>query len=314
MGLTLRDDHTEVAAQLRTLLNAIDTPEEAYKPYIFFCEHTKEAVKDALQNNATSGCDIIVSIGYKMTTLLIELQPEIGLIPTLFVGIPKSVELGLVQSLQKPGGVLSGVCMEEPSVQQLADNLKVLYPYVTKISIPYSLADNSEVIKTRVLQLVPALERIGFEVITYEAHNPQHGLDWVTNSLETIQAILLVEGCLLSSYAEPYIAYLCTNTERILISSNGYAGIENGAPFSYGVKESPLLPEVVAMIRRFWRDRKAVGLQPVSVLPESRFLIVNKFMLPWLPSSLLQKIYSHPGLRIIFKWINCPITIGKDDT
>jgi ABC-type uncharacterized transport system substrate-binding protein len=314
MGLAKHDDHKEIALSLMAMLNEIKTPTEEYKPYILLCEDTPKSIQKSLQNNASDGCDVIVSLGHQTTSIITILRPEIGLIPTVFVGVPAPETLGIIQSLEKPGGVMSGVCFAEPSAKDLAEQLQILYPYVTKIHIPYEENGMQGLIKARAESVMKELQSIGFEIIMRPVVSPQEAIDWLEDTIQDIQVILLIEGCIVSHFAESYVAYLCAITDRILISSNGLLGIEQGASFAYGMKNTLMLPEAVNMIRRFWRDRKLLGTQPVVTLPDTRQLFVNKFKLPWLPRILLEKIYTHPKFHVLFKWIRCPIKIERDDS
>jgi hypothetical protein len=313
MGLVKQDDHKQVALSLMTMLNEIKTPTEEYKPYILLCDNTYESVEKAVYDNASGGCDVIISIGHHMATVFTQIHANGSPIPTIFVGASNPASLKTIKSLDRPGGAMSGVCIAEPSATDLAEQLKILYPYVTKIHIPYHPQGMQDLIQQRAEALIKALQDIDFEIIAHTVTEPQEAIDWIQDTIDEIQAVLLIEGCIVGDYAESHIAYICAATERIFISSNGFYGIERGAPFAYGIQSSAMLPEVISMVRRFWNDRKLLGLQAVITLPDTRKLFVNRFKLPWLPKSLLQKIYTSPIFNIVFKWVRCPIKIERND-
>ena len=316
MGLVKQDDHKQVALSLMTMLNEIKTPTEEYKPYILLCGDTLEDTQKALYENVSDGCDVIVSIGHQMTGVVTQIHINEGPIPTVFVGASNPTSFKTIKSLDRPGGAMSGVCVAELSATDYAQQLKFLYPYVTKISIPYQPQGMQGLIQQRAAKLTQALQETGFEVITHTVTEPQEALDWLQDTIEEIQAVLLIEGCIVSDYAESSIAYLCAATERIFISSNGLTGIYRGAPFAYGMENTLMLTEVVNMIRRFWRDRKLLGMQPVVTLPSTHQVFINTFMLPWLPNKLLKTIdylRSTKNYTVMFKWINCPVKIERTE-
>ena len=307
MGLIEQDDHRQIAASLRTMLNKIKTPTEEYKPYILLCGDTLEDTQKALYENASNGCDVIISIGCHMTTTIVRIHTDEGPIPTIFVGVPNPINLGLMKSLQKPGGTLSGVFMEEPSAEHHAQQLFVLYPYVTKICMPYNPKSIGSLIQERATLLIKALTALGFEITPQLVSTAQDAIDFVTNNIDSFDAVLLLEGCSAAAFAEKPIAYICAQADRFLLSSNGMAGINHGASFSYGCPNNILLPEVVNMIRQFWNGRKPLGNLPATVLPSNRNLFVNRFRMPWLPHYIKQNIRNKPDITVLCHWTRNPI-------
>jgi hypothetical protein len=314
LGISEYEEHKLIALSLMNSLKQIKTTHEEYKPYILLCDNSLEAIQKVIAEYTEKlGCDVLISTGYRMTSLLPVVYEALGPIPTIFSGIQDPLRLGILKSLEKPGGMFSGVCMAQPNPQHHAEQLRVLHPYVKKICLPYDPTSLGGVVKKQTTLLVQALQTVGFYVDLCEVYTVQDALTVVATHLDYCHAVLLVEGCSIAAQAEPAIAYMCSMGAKILLSSNGRAGISRGAPFAYGCTNNILLPGVVEMVRRFWRDRKLIGMQPVMMLPDRRRLFVNRFRLPWLPWQIMQKIKNHTECNVLFEWTQCPVNQERND-
>jgi hypothetical protein len=318
LGLSKYEDHKLIALYLMDRLKEIKTSNEEYKPYILLCDDSPQAIQTVIAEYTEKlGCDVLISPGYRITSILPTVYEVQGPLPTLFLGVADPMRLGIIKSLEKPGGTFSGVCMAEPNAEHYAEHyaeqLRLLHPYVKRIGIPYDPASLGGLVKKRADLLVGALRAVGFEVNVYEVRTLQDGLKVVSTHMNQCHAVLLVEGCAVAVIAERAIAYLCGMAGRLLLSSSGRMGIASGASFSYGGASNILLPEVIGMVRRFWRDRKPVGMQPVITVSNSRRLFVNRFRLPWLPRQIMQKIKNHTEINVVFQWARCPVNRERDD-
>jgi hypothetical protein len=314
LGLSKYEDHKLIALYLMDRLKEIKTSSEEYKPYILLCDDSFEAVQNMLAEYTEKlGCDVLISSGYRIASILPAVYEAQGPLPTIFLGVADPMRLGIMKSLEKPGGTFSGVCMAEPDAEHHVEQLRVLHPYVKKICIPYDSASLGGLVKKRAALMFSALQAAGFEAGLYDVRNLQEALKVVAAQTNTVQAVLLIEGCSIAATGEKAVAYMCGMAGRLLLSSSGQAGIGHGASFSYGCANNILLPEVIGMVRRFWRDRKPVGMQPVITVPDSRRLFINRFRLPWLPRQIMQKIKNHTEFNVVFEWAQCPVNKERDD-
>jgi len=307
--------HRFIASSLIDSLDKTRGPGERYAPHVLMADdETIESVRNVLLEHKDTKCDIIVSVGLKMTLMLKGLykETEIGEIPTVFWGVPNADTLGLVDSLQRPGGCMSGVAMAEPSAVRHAEFLKVFQPYMRKIFIPYDPTALGGAVFKRVQQLSAELIRIGFTVTTQAISSSKEAYAQVVEHLPNTHAVLLMEGCVALD-AERDISNVCAIAGRFFLSSGTKSSIDIGAVFVYGCPIGALAPEVIAMVRRFWRDRKLLGMQPVVIVPDKRVGAVNTFMFGLLiPQELLKALFACSGLMVEWRWVMPPVVVPPE--
>jgi hypothetical protein len=315
--LTLRDvqEHILYVLEVRESLAAIKTPTEEYITYVLECDENPESFQNAILQHPAGPCDVLVSIGLTITKMLPAIYEKTGSIPAAFLGIIAPVELGIVDSLEKTGRPYSGVGAAMPSVQHHAAQLKLFRPHVSKLFIPHMPESFGGQVGKYAVQLGAALEEVGFEVLLKPVATPQEGLDASTEAISVVDAVLLLESCELSYTVQEFISYACAAAGRLLISSYGYNGMRfYGAPVSYGArKDFSMIPALVAMIQRFWRDGHSMDTQPVVLFSDVHALHVNMFGLPWLPREILEAIEQDSSINRYRIWVNSPLIIAPDD-
>jgi hypothetical protein len=315
--LTLREEaeHILYAAHAVESLTAIKTTTEEYVAHILECDENPESFQNAIMQHPSGPCNLLVSIGLAIAQMLPAIYVKTGDIQTLFLGIGTPVELGIADSLEKTGHTYSGVGVASPSAQHHAEQLKIIRPHVSHFFIPYMPESFGGYVGRYAGQLGVALEQVGFTVIFKPVATPQEGLDAIVGAVSAVDAVLLLESCELSYAISEYVSYTCAAAGRMFISSNGYNGIRAyGAPFSYGLsKNFSLMPELVAMVQRFWRDGQRMETQPVVMLSDVRRLHVNMFGLPWLPPEVIEAIQNDPVIEKYRIWVDSPLTTDPDD-
>lgn len=130
------------------------------------------------QQFANGGCDVIVAVG---TAAAQSIQQATKTIPVVFVGSSTPVEAGLVESLDKPGGNITGVSDPFP-VEAEIDGMLSILPTIQTIGLIYKVGD-------------PAGDPLAARAI---AHIENKGLKHVTagiaNAGETTQAAQSLVG------------------------------------------------------------------------------------------------------------------------
>jgi hypothetical protein len=313
--LTLRDDHIhfDYANEIIAALVAPCITPEEYVAYVLECDENPESFQNSILQHPAGPCNLLVSIGLTITQMLPAIYEKTGVIPAVFLGIIAPVELGIVDSLEKTGRPYSGVGVVSLSAQHHAAQLKILRPHVSKLFIPHMPESFGGQVGEYAAQLGAALEEVGFEVVLKPVATPQEGLDVSTEAISVVDAVLLLDLCELSYTVQEFISYACAAAGRLLISGNGYNGIRfYGAPVSYGAsKDFSMIPALVAMIQRFWRDGHPMDTQPVVLLSDVHVLHVNMFGLPWLPREILEAIEQDPSINRYRIWVDSPFMTQK---
>ena len=249
-----------------------------YTPQVLLCDRAEQTIRNFFMLEVHGKYDVVFSIGTHMTETLACIYKNVKPIPTVFAAAPDPVKIGAVESLENPGGFISGVTMAQPSMKVIADKMSFCYPYVSKLFIPYDPSCLSGLLSERVEKLIQELQAIGFEIKTQKINSLEEALNAVAENLPNSHGIVLLEGCT-SATGTRQIAYLCNLNGRLLFSNNGRNGIFEGAAFSDGCPYSELVPKAVEMIENYWINRVQITDQPVIFLPNNRVCIVNKFIL-----------------------------------
>jgi hypothetical protein len=302
---------TIVRETLAAMRAIVREPGEAYFPRMFFIDDTKEETLLGVINESKYGRpDIIVSVGLGIALGLDELYKKIEQINTIFTGIHDPVAYGLINSLEKPGGCMSGVRWALPESQEFyREKCKLLVPAIKKIFMPYDirLDQRNYSIEAVVTEIAKAFRALGCEVILQGVSSRIEAIDAVKKQLASVHA---VAGMGLHFDTEQEVSYACGMSKRIFISDRGEFGFEHGASIAVMPEDPSLLyTSITQMIRNFWWHRKHPSTHPVITLHEKpRYIFVNSFILPyWAFDVLLPILDSTPDVIFQNIWIGPPI-------
>jgi putative ABC transport system substrate-binding protein len=123
-------------------------------------------------------------------------------IPVLFVPVTDPVGAGLVDSLQKPGGNITGVTFGVQEARRL-EWLTRIVPTIEQIYVPYNPEDRSAVLALETASA--AATTLGVELITREARNQEEITAAIENVPEEADAIFLLPDSLLAGHATEFV-------------------------------------------------------------------------------------------------------------
>jgi putative ABC transport system substrate-binding protein len=130
------------------------------------------------QQFANGGCDVIVVVG---TAAAQSIQQATKTIPVVFAGVSTPVEAGLVDSLDKPGGNMTGVSDPLPVESEIDGMLSVL-PSIETIGLIYKVGD-------------PASDPLAARAVAHiEGTGLKHVTAGIANAGETTQAAQSLVG------------------------------------------------------------------------------------------------------------------------
>jgi hypothetical protein len=300
-----------VSDTLKMVRSLTREPGEAYFPRMFFIDDTKEETLLGVINESKYGRpDIIVSVGLSIALGLAELYKKIEPINTIFTGIYDPVAYGLINSLERPGGCMSGVRWEIPQSQEFyGKTFAPLVPAIKKIFMPYDtrLDQRNYSVAAMTLNIAEQFKILGCEVVMQEVRSRKEALDAVKKQLSTVHAIADF-GLHMDTVEE--VSYICGMSKRIFISNQGDFGFESGAAMTVMPEDSTLLcTAITQMIRNFWWHRKSPSTHPVITLHEKpRQVFVNSFILSYWAFDLVLPILSNaPDVVLQNIWIGPPI-------
>ncbi|MDQ5941092.1 MAG: putative tryptophan/tyrosine transport system substrate-binding protein [Candidatus Dependentiae bacterium] len=270
-------EHSSVANQFAKLL-ALPSEENDFFPGLLPTKLNTDSLRSRVVLREDGVFAFYISIGTFFTVSLSNAYKNVEPTPTLFVGVADPVAAGVVQSLDRPGGSLSGVIMELDSLMAYAEILVHCYPWIKRVLLPYKRRGVGGLLKERALASATYLLERGFEVHLAPVDSTSEAMIEVEKCLTDVDSILLLEGCI-SAQIVPQLVRLCYRFNKRLFANIGKAGIALGAAFSYGADYGVVVQEGVRMIHRHFDTRKPMETMSVRMVPNNRVLYINETVL-----------------------------------
>ncbi|MDQ5891097.1 MAG: hypothetical protein QG604_971 [Candidatus Dependentiae bacterium] len=296
--------HNVVANQIFELLQA-PASESDYLPWLISTKLDEYAFRANVSLLADKEVNLILVFGEFFSVLLCQIYRESREYQTVFIGVTDPVQLGLVQSLEKPGGSMSGVRMEPAPEDIQADVLARCFPYVSKVLIPYCSKALSGRVKLRAESAAERFRSSGICVQLYPIDMPEDAIEVVFKNIDFFDGVLVLEGCSTTAVVRE-IAAICLQYKKVFCSNNGWHGIEMGATFSYGPNWDETAKQAVKMIRLWWDERQPLATQSVVTLSNNRVFFVNEVSLRQIGDvqALIERLMQIDGVRLVRCWPN----------
>jgi putative ABC transport system substrate-binding protein len=187
-----------------------------------------EILDSVAQRLVEADVDLILSITTPATLAAQRATADTG-IPVVFVPVTDPVGAGLVESLRRPGGNITGVTFGAQEGRRLKWLVQMV-PTIEKIYIPYNPEDRSAVIALEMVS--EAATKLGVELITCEARNPEEVTAAVENIPEEADAIFLLPDSLLGGHATEFVELQLPTS-----AANPSDLMNHGVLTSYGIEQ-----------------------------------------------------------------------------
>jgi putative ABC transport system substrate-binding protein len=202
--------------------------------------------------------DLILSISTPATLAAQRATADTG-IPVVFVPVTDPVGAGIVKSLRRPGGNITGVTFgiqEGPRLEWLVH----IAPTIEDIYIPYNPEDRSAVLALEVANAAAA--KLGVKLIARKVRN----LEEITAAIEDIpdeaDAIFILPDSLVSARLDELIE--AANTRKLPTSGPNNVLIEVGVLTVYGVREEATAKQAARLA-----DQILSGIKPADLPVET---------------------------------------------
>jgi putative ABC transport system substrate-binding protein len=149
----------------------------------------------AAQTFMAAKADLILSITTPATLAAQQATAGVGP-PVVFAVVTDPVGAGIVDSLQRPGGNITGVAFGIAEARRLEWLVRIAPP-IRHIYVPFNPADKSPVLSLKMVQR--AAEKLGVQLITQEAYDPETLADAVSNIPAEADAVFLLPDSLLGT-------------------------------------------------------------------------------------------------------------------
>lgn len=223
---------------------------------------------EAAGSLAQRGPDVIVAQG---SPALIAVQKHSGAIPVVFMLVSDPVGLGLIQSLSRPGGQLTGFTNFEFSVgSKWVELLKQIVPNISRIVLIANPGNPSSAAFSK--QIEAAARSINFDARTVYVRDAVEIEGALRSAAEPPQAALITLPDFLPVVHRDLIVKL-TNELRIPSIHPFRTFPTSGALMSYGLDFPELYRQAAAYVDRILRGSKPADL-PVQA-PNKFELVIN---------------------------------------
>jgi putative ABC transport system substrate-binding protein len=154
-------------------------------------------------------------------------------IPVVFVPVTDPVGAGLVDSLKRPGGNITGVTFGTQEGRRLEWLVQVV-PTIERIYVPYNPEDQSAILALEVASTTAT--KLDVELITHEVRNPEQVVDAIENIPEEADAIFFLPDSLVSTRMPDFIQAAIES--QLPTSGANIEVVKDGILTSYGMEQT----------------------------------------------------------------------------
>lgn len=260
----------------------------------------------------------IISIGGMSTITLHEtMQKREIFIPTVFLGVNGGVKFGLIESPERPGGVMTGIDAEAVDLSLTATLLHIVKPSTKKILIPYLLPTDPRDDRARLMiaAVKEALESYGIQVTLIEFGSKENVMDKLLVELPGHDMLYSPEVGSLNYYNVGY-SKLCSEM-GITFWCGLIDGINLEAAISFGIDPKPIGDTAFEMAIDIVFKGKDPATTPVRMLDDMRELYINLFASSrqgYIPNfaQIVRDLKANPDLAGITKRIHVSRNLNPD--
>jgi putative ABC transport system substrate-binding protein len=213
--------------------------------------------------------DVIVAAG---PPAALAAKRVVKTVPVVFAGVGDPVVIGLVQSLARPGGNLTGVAFDvTPEIAgKRLELLKAAVPTLSRVAALWSSADPVGLPQFR--QLEQAAQRVRVKVIPYDVRGPE-SFDPLFDEIlkDRANGMLVVGGPVNVIHQKRIIAFASTHRLPAVSISRSY--VEDGGLMSYGPSFADIMQHAAGYVARILKGAKPGDL-PIEQ-PTKFELVIN---------------------------------------
>ncbi|MDQ5890822.1 MAG: putative tryptophan/tyrosine transport system substrate-binding protein [Candidatus Dependentiae bacterium] len=249
--------------------------------------------------------DCIVVVGKTLAQILVNLAKKRGVhTPIVLLGADRPVELGLVDSLDHPGGTVTGVFTAFPDESQQAALLYAACPQVKSVLIPiYVVADSDQAVASRAQVLKGYLESKGVSVTLAQLDTFTEAVRRVEGLLPGYDIIMTLENDGLNDSQIVGFAKLAYKYQNGLFAGVLEA-ISEGALFAYAVEPRYAVEAAFDLMKQIVYQHVHPSKLPIVRHTSSREFIINQKRATELGltidvNAVIEKINADPVLECV---------------
>jgi len=213
--------------------------------------------------------DVIVAVG---PPAALAAKRVVKTVPVVFAAVGDPIVIGLVQSLARPGGNLTGVTFDvTPEI--MGKRLELLKAAATNLSRVAALWSSADPVGLPLLrQLEQAAQRLSVKVTPYNVRGPEDFDPLFEKILkDRANGILVIGGPVNVVHQSRIIAFAATHRLPAISISRSF--VEDGGLMSYGPSFADIMHDAAAYVARILKGAKPGDL-PVEQ-PTKFELVIN---------------------------------------
>jgi putative ABC transport system substrate-binding protein len=200
----------------------------------------------AAQTLLAAKVDLILSITTPATIAAKKATAGIG-VPVVFVSVTDPVGAKIVDSMQHPGGNITGVAFGIQEARRLEWLLRIA-PAIRHIYVPFNPKDQSPVLALKMVRKIAA--KHGVELMTQEVRDPEMLKDTVLNIPPEADALFLLPDSLISTHLPDLVARankrnLPTSGPNVMTVKNNHVLISFGMDLHLSGKQAARLADQI---------------------------------------------------------------------
>ena len=192
-------------------------------------------------------------VGTELSAIVRKTAPEL---PIVFITPGDPVRIGLVASLARPGGNITGMTFEFPELTaKRLELIREVAPRARRVAVLYDRRDESP--KQGFASAVQAAQRLGIKLVELHVDEVQSNASAV-NRAGSFNALLVIPGGAISSVSERVIDH--AQRERVITVVSARSEATRNALLSYGASDVEVARQAARLVDRIAKGQRAAEL------------------------------------------------------
>jgi len=219
--------------------------------------------------------DCIIAVGRTFAQTLVNVARRRGLrVPIVFMGVQQPVEVGLVSSLEQPGGAATGVAMGNGDLAFAPRLLELVVPQIKNVLVAYYSVQEVPEIRQQRLDIESYLQARGVNVLSFGIDSLSDALMRLEARLDGIDAVVTLEADFINEWNVHGMVHLMRR-RKIPYFSRQMAAAELGAPFTFAFEHRYNVEAAFELVKKIIFEGANPATTPVIKVETGRVFIVN---------------------------------------
>jgi len=246
-----------------------------YEFSVFNANGDKILLRSQAEAIVNKGFDLIFTIATAPTQITKELcTKKRKNIPLVFGAVADPVKLGIVKSVNNPGGCVTGT-IESSDYKTQLDLLLQLKPEIKSILLPYNPTQGSGLEQDKD-EIVQILSKKNISLIPCEIYNTNEIHGKLAGLIQSVDAVLILKDNTIVSGIDAIIKQ-CNLYHKVLMATDLDSGV-NGAALSFGVNESVFGEQAALLAQQILENKVNPANLPCITSYKNRLKINTKTM------------------------------------